>query len=468
MLRNGLIEREFTTSPDFACVSFRSLMHRPPAEILRAVQPEALVQLDGVTYHVGGLVVPPSAVGNCSADACPSAAHLGIWTDKGTLSGMVRNDSAFTYVSHSTGTPQPQFEWIPGTRHAPTDVAWPAKGVTLSVTFSAPATAAVAHRQLEVTIHYELFSGAPVVTKSLTIGPKPGVSPADVAHIVVTGATVEYLSVTQPYSPLALYSYAPPARDEPYAHGNHGQGEAYNGMLWVEQDSSHGQIVTWQDDPIVVPRGGAAPGMGEPVLNVSYSDQKDRFAPNPPAPPPLPVPPPPPCPTNCTAFCHTNSVPCANCTACGYCANPGGRIVHGPDQGEIYPYYGNPCHQQSDCRQCALDRTCTCTAIVSPAGQERSCCKANGGHDHGGQEYSFGVPLDPRLPGTEGGVFQSFRTIELVLDSTEKERSSLAVRRMKRLLAPASQENPIFMHLTAAPTDSKGVEAAIDQMQVCC
>ena len=40
-------------------------------------------------------------------------------------------------------------------------------------------------------------------------------------------------------------------------------------MLWVEQDSSHGQIVTWQDDPIVVPRGGAAPGMGEPLLNVS-------------------------------------------------------------------------------------------------------------------------------------------------------------------------------------------------------
>lgn len=40
-------------------------------------------------------------------------------------------------------------------------------------------------------------------------------------------------------------------------------------------------------------------------------------------------------------------------------------------------------------------------------------------------------------------MFQSFRTIELVLDSTEKERSGLAVRRMKRLLAPASQENPV-------------------------
>ena len=75
------------------------------------------------------------------------------------------------------------------------------------------------------------------------------------------------------------------------------------------------------------------------------------------------------------------------------------------------------------------------------------------------------MALDPRYPGTEGGVFTSFKTIELVLDSTEKERTGLAVRRLKRLLAPASQENPIFMHLTANPTDTKAVEAAIDQMQ---
>ena len=139
--------------------------------------------------------------------------------------------------------------------------------------------------------------------------------------------------------------------------------------------------------------------------------------------------------------------------------------MHGSEPGEVYPYFGNPCHQQSDCRQCTLDHTCTCTAIVSLAGQQRSCCKANGGHEHGGLEYSFGVALDPEYPGTEGGVLHSFKTIELVLDSAEKERSGLAVRRMKRLLAPASQENPIFMHLTAAPTDSAGVEAAIDQMQ---
>ena len=188
-----------------------------------------------------------------------------------------------------------------------------------------------------------------------------------VAGITVTGATVEYLAVTQPYSPLALYSYAPAERNEPYATGaprNQGQGEAFNGLLWVEQDSSHGQFVTWQDDPIVRPNGGAAPGAGEPLLNVSYANQKDRFGHShplpPPPPPPAPPPPAPPCPLNCTATCRDDSTPCANCTSCGYCENPGGRIVHQTPT-EIYPYFGAPCHQQSDCRQCTLDHACTCT-----------------------------------------------------------------------------------------------------------
>ena len=122
-------------------VSFRSLLQRPAAEILRSVQPEALVQLDGITYHVGGLVLPTAGATNCSAEACPTAARLGVWTDPATLGGMVRNDSAFSYESHSLGTPQPRYEWTPGTRHAPSDVEWPPKGVALHVVFSPPASA---------------------------------------------------------------------------------------------------------------------------------------------------------------------------------------------------------------------------------------------------------------------------------------------------------------------------------------
>ena len=122
VLGNHLIERAFTVEPDFACTSFRSLMASPPSEILRSVQPEALVQLDGIDYHVGGLVLPTAGGSNCSADACPDAARRGVFTDAATLATMVRNESAFNYLRHSSGQPKPRFEWTPGTRHAPSDV----------------------------------------------------------------------------------------------------------------------------------------------------------------------------------------------------------------------------------------------------------------------------------------------------------------------------------------------------------
>ncbi len=60
-------------------------------------------------------------------------------------------------------------------------------------------------------------------------------------------------------------------------------------------------------------------------------------------------------------------------------------------------------------------------------------------------------------------IFESFHTYELLQDNTDRERTSLAVRKMYRLLAPWSTENPIFMHLTT--TDPKEVKTAIDQCE---
>lgn len=57
--------------------------------------------------------------------------------------------------------------------------------------------------------------------------------------------------------------------------------------------------------------------------------------------------------------------------------------------------------------------------------------------------------------------FESFHTYELLLDGTDRERNSLSKRKMYRLLAPWTTENPIFMHLTS--TDSTEVVSAIDQ-----
>ena len=56
----------------------------------------------------------------------------------------------------------------------------------------------------------------------------------------------------------------------------------------------------------------------------------------------------------------------------------------------------------------------------------------------------------------------SFRVHELVLGSSEPERVALSKHRLLRLLAPHTQENPIFFHMT--DSSSVAFRSAIDQM----
>ena len=60
-----------------------------------------------------------------------------------------------------------------------------------------------------------------------------------------------------------------------------------------------------------------------------------------------------------------------------------------------------------------------------------------------------------------GDSFESFWTFELVHDSWDRERKSLAERKMYRANAPWAMENPILMHVRKA--DDKSVRLAIDQ-----
>jgi len=53
-----------------------------------------------------------------------------------------------------------------------------------------------------------------------------------------------------------------------------------------------------------------------------------------------------------------------------------------------------------------------------------------------------GLPLDSNV------TFQSFRLFELVTETDDRERAYLSRRKMTRLLAPTTLENPIFLHLT--------------------
>ncbi|CAH0310389.1 hypothetical protein SRABI36_04997 [Pedobacter sp. Bi36] len=63
-----------------------------------------------------------------------------------------------------------------------------------------------------------------------------------------------------------------------------------------------------------------------------------------------------------------------------------------------------------------------------------------------------------------GEVFSSIRTNELLMDSYDRERRGLAIRKMYRVIAPWTTQNPIFMHLVSK--NDQQVKNAIDQCAV--
>ncbi|HWJ27909.1 MAG TPA: hypothetical protein VNS32_15295, partial [Flavisolibacter sp.] len=83
--------------------------------------------------------------------------------------------------------------------------------------------------------------------------------------------------------------------------------------------------------------------------------------------------------------------------------------------------------------------------------------------------YNFSTPCvlevyPEKAPGIDfepGAIFNSVRTCELLMDSYDRERRGVAVRKMYSILAPWTTANPIFMHLVSENDDQ--VRNAIDQ-----
>jgi hypothetical protein len=70
-------------------------------------------------------------------------------------------------------------------------------------------------------------------------------------------------------------------------------------------------------------------------------------------------------------------------------------------------------------------------------------------------ERAPGIRLQP------GEVFRSVRTYELLMDSYDRERRGLAIRKLYRTIAPWITANPIFMHLVSK--NDEQVRTAIEQ-----
>lgn len=72
-----------------------------------------------------------------------------------------------------------------------------------------------------------------------------------------------------------------------------------------------------------------------------------------------------------------------------------------------------------------------------------------------------GPDLGPAQDIAPGGTFESFHAWVLPQDSTDRERCGLAMRRMYRLIAPWTTENPLMMHVVSSRGST--VTNAIDQ-----
>ena len=152
ILNNGLIQRLFVTSPNFATVDYTNQV--TGNSLLRGIKPEAMVTIDGYSFAVGGL------------KGQPDYAYL----DSDWIPDLTRDENAFQFREYRVGEPELRYPWVH--RRTTTSSVYPPEGVTLMVAFSPPPSL----DSVQVCVHYELYRGIPVLSKSVTIhneGRKP-------------------------------------------------------------------------------------------------------------------------------------------------------------------------------------------------------------------------------------------------------------------------------------------------------
>ncbi|MCH8295417.1 alpha-galactosidase [Candidatus Poribacteria bacterium] len=145
ILSNGLIQRTFVTSPNFATVDYAN--QTTNTSILRGVKPEAIITINGQQFEVGGL------------KGQPDYAYL----DPDWIADLTLDDNAFQFREYRVGKIEAHYPWI-RKRYAASTV-YPPKGVTLTVEFAPPSCI----DNLCVSVHYELYQGIPALSKWVSI-----------------------------------------------------------------------------------------------------------------------------------------------------------------------------------------------------------------------------------------------------------------------------------------------------------
>jgi len=174
VMTNGLISRTWRLQPNAATVACDNLMTR--ASLVRGVKPEAVVELDGKRYDIGGLLGQEEY-----AYLRPE------WLDT-----MKSDPKAFQFAGFEIGKTAERFPWK--RKRYSAGLPWPSSGASLMLRFTPPKGGP---EGLVVSIHYEMYDGIPLMAKWLTIrndSPQPVTLNTFIGEIL---AVVDYKSTVE-------------------------------------------------------------------------------------------------------------------------------------------------------------------------------------------------------------------------------------------------------------------------------
>jgi hypothetical protein len=146
VLYNGLLKRVFRVSPNLSCTDYKNCSNGQ--QLLRAVKPEARITVNGRDYNIGGLYGQKE-----KAYLQPA------WID-----GFTDSSADFHFVQYRVGKIKPMLQWKPAAANFKKPA--PAGGVSLDLLFESSLPAC---KDILVTVHYELYDGAPLLVKWLSI-----------------------------------------------------------------------------------------------------------------------------------------------------------------------------------------------------------------------------------------------------------------------------------------------------------
>ncbi len=143
ILYNGLVKRTFRITPDVACIDYKNMVNGQ--QLLRAIQPEARINLNGTEYAVGGLYGQQE-----------NAYLLQEWVD-----GLKKGTDGFHYVSCRITDAQPFIQWE--------NKRWAsnrrqATGKTIAFRYQC-----ISLPDVELEVHYAIYDGIPLICKWLTV-----------------------------------------------------------------------------------------------------------------------------------------------------------------------------------------------------------------------------------------------------------------------------------------------------------